>query len=907
MAIALAFAAPARAQSLGDSMPRRREQEPAAQPKLTKAPQLLQTVDPEYPADALAGKLSADVTMFVDIDATGHVSRVVITKPAGHGFDEAAQAAVMKYLFSPAEIDGKPGAIRIEYTLHFVPKVVPVATDVDGGVDGAPDVDGGPMNVTDGGTPDAQPAPPPPPPPPPALVVARGRLRAKGRRDPIRDAEVTVIERPANAPEKPGVLAATTDEEGRFEIKGQPGVSLRVIIADPQHDPCIRDLDASKVSAESPAEIECLVAKRAGATYETTVRAPPPAQAVTRYTLAKSELTTVPGTFGDPLRVIQNLPGVARPPFGLGLLVIRGASPDDSGIYVEGQKIPILYHFLVGPSVLTPRLIDHIDFYPGNFGVKYGRVTAGIVDVGITTDATPHLHGEADINLLDSSAYVEGPLAKGWTGSVSARRSYYDLLLPLVLPSSSTTVSPVYWDYQAGVHRDFAGGRLAFFAFGSNDSLEIISKSPSTGNLSLGTSTGFHKVFAVWSAAAHGWVNRLSPAYGYEKLTFGAGEVGINQSQHELSLRDELSRQLHKKLIWRVGLDVDQTFDNLYVNLPLAQNTRLYGDQMLTPQQTTIPLGTFGSALYTDATYEPGGGVTLTPGLRGDYFRYVGRDRFTWDPRVVARWKINDKLALKGGVGIFHQMQQPQLLNAQYGNPSLPPIWADQYSVGFVRNLTDKLTLDTTFYYVSRHNEPVSVSGGFTPDGRARSYGMEVILKHDFTERFYGWVAYTLSRSEQTVYSVNGASLGNGGDGALQNPNATSKVTWYPTDFDQTHNLNMIASYNWGKWRLGGRFRLVTGTPTTPVLEGTYDADMGTYACPNGPTNSARKPTFNQLDGRLERKWTFNAWELGAYLDVQNIYNAKNPELTVPDYRCRTSLQVQGIPFLPTFGVRGMF
>jgi TonB family protein len=882
----------ARAQDLGQA-PRARNVEPAAapQPKLTKAPQLLHTVEPEYPAGALADKLSAAVTMFVDIDGAGHVAKVEITKPAGHGFDEAAQAAVSHYLFSPAEIDGKPGPIRIEYTLHFEPKVVPAAQDADGG---APEV--------------AEPPPPPPPPPPPLVVVARGRLRAKGRRDPIKDAEVSVIARPVNGPEAFAMTAAPTDEDGRFEIKGVPGVPLRVIVADPAHDPCIRDLDAAIVRADAPADIDCVVAKRLGVSYETTVHAPPPAQAVTRYTLAKTELTTVPGTFGDPLRVIQNLPGVARPPFGLGLLVIRGASPNDSGIYVEGQRIPILYHFLVGPSVLTPRLIDHIDFYPGNFGVKYGRATAGIVDVGITTDATPRLHGEADINLLDSSAYVEGPLAKGWTGSVSARRSYYDLLLPLVLPSNTTTVSPIYWDYQAGVHRDLPAGRLALFAFGSNDSLEVISKNPSNGNLSLGTSTGFHKVFAIWSTASHGWVNRLSPSYGYEKLTFGAGAVGINQRQHALALRDEVSRQLHPKLVWRVGFDGSMTFDRLDVNLPLAENTRLYGDQQLTPNPQTIPLDTLGTALYTDATWEPGHGFTLTPGLRGDYFRYVGQDRFTFDPRLVARWKLNDKLALKAGVGIFHQMQEPQLLNAKYGTPTLPPIWADQYSVGFVRKITEKLSLDTTFYYVRRHDEPVpATGGGFAASGRNRSYGVEVILKHDFTERFYGWLAYTLSRSEQTAYTVNGASLGNGGMGALQNPNAAAQTVWYPTDFDQTHNLNAIASYNWGKWRLGGRFRLVTGTPTTPVLEGTFDADKGMFACQEGPTNSTRKPTFNQLDARFERKWTFNAWELGAYLDVQNLYNAKNPELTVQDYRCRSQLQVPGIPFLPTFGIRGMF
>ena len=856
----------------------------APAPVLTKKPAVRKTVEPVYPPEALDAQLSADVAMVIDIDATGHVAKVDVPKPVGHGFDEAAKAAVMQYEFSPAEIDGKPAPIRIEFTLHFVPKLPPAAPP-------PPPVE-------------APPPEPPPPPPPPDIVVARGRLREKGTRNPLPDAEVSVIARSASGVEAAAVLGVVTDGDGRFVVKAQPGVALRVIVADVSHDPCIRDLMAEAVSATKPAEIECLVARRLGATYETKVRAPPPTQAVTRYTLAKTELTSVPGTFGDPLRVVQSLPGVARTPFGLGLLVIRGAAPEDSGIFVEGHRIPILYHFLGGPSVLTPRLINDIEFYPGNFGVKYGNATAGIIDVGITTDATPRLHGQADINFLDSSAYVEGPLGKGWTGSVSARRSYFDLWLPLVLPTSTISVAPVYWDYQAGVHRDLPVGRLSIFAFGSNDSLSVASKDPSAGDLSLGTETGFHKVIAIWKTASHGWVNRLSAAYGYERTLFGAGQVGINQAQSSLELRDELSRQLGKHVVWRLGFDGSLAFDHLYLNVPLAPDTRLYGASQPQLMPTTIPLDTLDAALYSDATWAPGHGVTITPGVRGDFYRYVAEDRFSFDPRLVVRWKVSDKQTFKGGVGIFHQMQQPQLLGAQYGTPSLPTIWADQYSLGFVRLFTDKLSLDTTFYYVRRHDEPVAAAGGgFVPEGRERSYGMELILKHEFTQRFFGWIAYTLSRSEQTA-----ATVGNGmnNQGTLQTPGAQTD-TWYPTAFDQTHNLIFVGSYAWKAWRFGSRFRFVTGTPTTPTLEGPYNADTGTYACRQGPTNSARNPTFDQLDVRIERTWTYNVWQLGAYLDVQNVYNAQNPELTIYDYRCRGSEPIRGVPFLPILGLRGMF
>ena len=93
--------------------------------------------------------------------------------------------------------------------------------------------------------------------------------------------------------------------------------------------------------------------------------------------------------------------------------------------------------------------------------------------------------------------------------------------------------------------------------------------------------------------------------------------------------------------------------------------------------------------------------------MRGDGFRYVGQNRLTFDPRLVVRWKQNERHTWKAGAGIYHQMVEPQLLNPQLGNPNLPPIWADQYSVGFVSTLRERMTLDATLYYVRRHDKPV--------------------------------------------------------------------------------------------------------------------------------------------------------------------------------------------------------
>ena len=92
------------------------------------------------------------------------------------------------------------------------------------------------------------------------------------------------------------------------------------------------------------------------------------------------------------------------------------------------------------------------------------------------------------------------------------------------------------------------------------------------------------------------------------------------------------------------------------------------------------------------------------------------------------------------------------------------------------------------------------------------------------------------------------------------------------------------------------------------MMEGAFDADEGDVRLPDRrPRTRSRKPTFNQLDFRVDSKWTFKAWQFGIYADLQNIYNAENPEGTIYDYRCRTSIPIRGVPFFPNLGIRGMF
>jgi TonB family protein len=904
LSVMLAWPSPLRAQDYAQPNADRPTEAPPPPPapKLTKAPALIKSADPKYPAEALEQKLSGEVTMLLDIDADGHVTNVQVTKPAGHGFDEAAAAAAAEMEFSPAEIDGKPGKIRIEYVQHFVPKTVPVTPLTDAAAAPAPAATPAPAV-------EAAPAPPAP-------VIVRVRMREKGTRDPIVGADVSVVRNSVGAPaavNDRAEIVGMTDEDGRFGVRGPAPGGIKIIVSDTDHEPCIREFSLNELGGSVVPQMSCYAPVRSGGRYETHVRGQRQGEEVTRHTLSRDELTTVPGTFGDPLRVIQNLPGVARIPYGLGQLVVRGAAPQDSSVFVDGQRVPLLYHFLGGPSVLTPNLIDNIAFYPGGFGVHYGRATAGVLDVTTRGEPLTQLHGNADINLLDSSGYIEGPLGDGISGGVAARRSYIDLLLPFVIPqrSGATTVvaTPVYWDYQARADKELGpAGRLSLFVFGSDDTLHVLSQDPARGNLDLGTHMGFHHAIATWTVTKNGWVSKLSPSYGYDLAKFDAGMIAVDNGTHVFGLREDLSIPVSSKLRLVTGFDGQLRLEDLHFHIPIPNVTRTFGRTQ--PELTNIDrrLADAGNAVYVEALWDPLKNLRIVPGLRLDWFHYSATDRLTFDPRVVAHWAVTPRFALKAGVGIFHQPQEPQVLDNQYGNPFLNPIWADQYHLGFERRFSDAITLDTTFYYMRRHNLPVRDADptvNFNDSGRGRGYGMELLLRHEITRNFFGWISYTLSRSEETVPSVGNAGGGGAMGGGI--PTAGAPQAYYPTPFDQTHNFILVASYKHKAWEFGTRFRVVSGVPETPVVGSVYDSDYNTYRPVQGPTNSARRQTFHQLDLRVEHTWTQNTWRIGVYLDVQNVYNAQNPEFTIYDYRNQQSAPVRGLPFLPILGVRGKF
>ena len=243
-------------------------------------------------------------------------------------------------------------------------------------------------------------------------------------------------------------------------------------------------------------------------------------------------------------------------------------------------------------------------------------------------------------------------------------------------------------------------------------------------------------------------------------------------------------------------------------------------------------------------------------------------------------------------------------LDARYGSPDLALEKALQTSLGVEHRFTDYINVELTGFFNRRYDmafgtNEIRTNADGTKDrvlvdsiGLGRAYGVELLARHELSKNFFGWIAYTLSWSDERAKAT-----------------PWTKGTGYaPADSDQRHILTVIGQYKFGNgWELGARFRLTTGTPDTPVVGSTYDSDTQSYRPIYGPDGSTRQPTFHQLDLRVDRVFLFDRWQLGAYLDVQNVYNHTNQEGTIADYRFRSQIIVPDIPILPTLGIKGSF
>ncbi len=825
-----------------------------------KPPRLVQFAEAPYPEPAGEQGLEATVELEVVIDSQGKVSEARVVEPVGHGFDEAALEAVRRFVFEPATRDGEavPSRIRYPYVFEIREQLV-------------------------------QPEPDRPP-----VSQLAGRLLGRDDEQPISGAQVVL-----SSSEREISLSEATDEKGAFLFEELPPGSYTVTVfaegfesIDAQEQLVADQVTEVVYRLELSGDVEA---------FSAVARVPPPPREVTRRVIEKQQLTRVAGTRGDPLRTVEIMPGVSRPPFSGGQLIVRGSSPRDTQALFEGIPIDLLYHFGGLTSFVHPRLLDSIEFFPGNFSARYGRGMGGIIEVRAADPAYDRVHGVADVNLIDSSLLIEVPVVEQRAGITAAiRRSYVDLILESAGSAFEDdtfdlVAAPVYWDYQlVGSARLSDRDDLRLMGYGSEDSFAILFDQPAgssevTGQLDLSLKS--HRFHGTWERRMSDRLDQeLDFAVGTLDLHFGFGEeIDFRLEQLWLIGRAEWRLRLSPKVRLIGGLDMLGGPGKVtYMGPPPLQTEGNQERGSLNNQQMAEAAQEY--SLYYPACYLESdltlGKLRVVLGSRLDYFNMI--QKWAFDPRVASHYSLTDQVELKAGVGMFSQPPEGFELSRELGNPDLDPNRSLHLSTGVDYSPLEELTLGVEGYFKYLFHRVVGTERGQEPyylnDGIGRIYGVEISAVLQPKGRIFGYLSYTLSRSERRD---------------RDNP-------WRLFDYDQPHILTASATYRLGRgWELGGTFRLVSGNPITPIEGGVLNLDTWDYWPVNGPPNSARSAMFHRLDVRIEKLWTFTDWKLALYLDVQNAYNASNQEGLVYDYRYRQSAELNGLPILPVLGLRG--
>lgn len=850
-------------------------------------PRLLKFVDAEYPSAAKEAGLTADVLLRLRVESDGSVSEAEVIEGAGHGFDEAAVAAARQFVFAPATRAGQPIVVRIPFKYSFTLQEQVIAA-----------------------------------PTAPTRGNFAGQVRIAGADAPLGGAEIRLQDASGQT------YTTTSDANGWWSLEDLPAGSYQLEVDAAGFSPLAT---TEEVHPGEATELVYRLAPSLGAAIVVSVLGERPPREVSRRTITRREITSVPGTGGDALRSLQSLPGLARPPGLAGLLIVRGSAPEDTAVFVDGDNVPNIYHFGGLSSSIPSELLERIDFYPGNFGVRHGRVMGGIVDVGLRApdthcrtrenapEAEPRcFHGLLQADLIDARALLQGPLPmSGWTFAVAGRRSWVDVWLKPALNAleANVTTAPVYHDYQIIVERaPKAGTKLSFRFLESDDALALLISNPNAGDPgllggSLKYGLSFYRIQALIDAQLSRGVSLSTLlSFGRDRSEFSLGRFRFDLESYPIQARSEFGFDLAPGLTLHAGLDFQLGPFDVLVRAPEPPRP---GEPAPGPFSTRPVLETtqsstfFRPAWYADAVWKVGA-LSLVPGARVDYARDTGHADFS--PRISARYdlsvhegradgSVSRRTTLKGGVGVFHQPAQPQETDEVFGTPGLGSNRAVHYSLGMEREFTDNIELSLEGFYkhldelVSRNPGP---DGSFAYDNQGSGYvvGGEALLKYKADARFFGWLAYTLSRSMRK-----------------DRPGAES----YPFQYDQTHILTVLGSYRIGRgWEVGARFRLVSGpldTPALPLpnLPGIYAADAAAYTPLQGAPYSERLPLVHQLDLRVEKNWRLSDISLTFYIDLWNAYNHPADEQIAYNFDYSRRSYQQGLPLLPSLGFRGEF
>ena len=611
----------------------------------------------------------------------------------------------------------------------------------------------------------------------------------------------------------------------------------------------------------------------------------------------------------DIIKSITLLPGVSNAGEGSSGFNVRGGAVDQNLILLDEATIFNSSHLFGLFSVFNPDAIKDLKLYKGGIPAKYGGRVSSVLDIYQKEGNSNEFHMNGGIGIVSSRLLAEGPIKKE-KGSFlfGGRSSYAHLFFPLFDLDSKAYFYDLNTKLSYNINEN---NNIYLSGYFGRDVFEI---SDSFENTYGNTVINF-RWNHLYSAKLFSNLSVIYSDY-YYGLALNFVEFDWKSGIKNFNLKYDLKHYITSNFKLEYGLN------SLYLTFNPGEINPTTETSGINPYNL-IKKYAFENAIYVDAEHQLNSKLAVSYGLRLSSFQRLGQSELnryendhavsfneelqiyekgqvigtdTYDrsdvitsfmnlePRLAVALQINENSSVKAS---YNRMSQYLHLLSNTSSPTPLDVWApsgkyikpqllDQVALGYFRTFKDnKYALEVETFYKDIQNRIDYIDGAnliandaieqIILNGKARAYGLEVLLRKN-EGRLTGWIAYTLSKSEQQTPGRTTAESG------INNGN------WYNTPHDKTHDISITSSYNLSeKWSFSGNVIFQTGQPTT-FPNGQYEYNG--INIPNYEArNSSRLTTYHRLDlsaiynpnPKSTKRWK-GEWVIGVY----NVYGRKN-------------------------------
>jgi TonB dependent receptor/CarboxypepD_reg-like domain/TonB-dependent Receptor Plug Domain len=613
--------------------------------------------------------------------------------------------------------------------------------------------------------------------------------------------------------------------------------------------------------------------------------------------ISKLEMKTirqVPALMGevDVIKVIQMLPGVLPTSEGTSGFSVRGGGIDQNLIILDEATVYNASHLMGFFSVFNNDAIRDVKLYKGDIPASYGGRLSSVLDVRMKEGNTKKITVTGGVGLISSRLTVEGPIINEKTSFlISGRRTYADLFFPLLTDSNAKKSILYFYDLNFKLNHQFSDNdRLYLSAYLGRD----IFGEKGSSDAGFGNKTATLRWNHQFSSRLFSNLTAIVSNYDYKLQTQQGGSNYVwNSNLLDYSLKADFNFYPNPDNEIKFGIS-----SIFHVLNPI--DAWIQSDSLLVfPNLKNYELE---HAIYVYNQQKIGDKVTLKYGIRYSVFQNMGKTKLnTFDanheytgtinyksgeifntyphkfidglePRLGFVYSVSDMSSIKASYS--RTIQYLQLASVSNGgmpldywfpaNPNIKPQKANQYAIGYFRNLANnQIEASVETFYKQMydvidfrdHTQPLfnALLDGDVRTGTAKSYGIEFLIKKN-EGKFYGWISYTLSRAIRNIPEINNGQP-------------------YPAPYDKPNNINIIVNYEISPEIIfSANWVFASGTPITFPIGSQV---VGNTAVPiYSGRNEYRMRDYHRLDLSLTLKGAKKPGRLWQGEWVFSIYNA---------------------------------